>query len=219
MRGVVFAGVVAGSFILSSGAQALTEDFESLPSTGNLVGQSILDGHGTLTSSNRTLRVYNTSPPVGEDGDLEYANSGQALIFQQNGSATSAPNDHRDGGTLTITFNKAIDLLELTIFDFEQGEQISFTSDKGLIGSATGTASDAGGTTQTAAATRTFDFANFGNTGFSQGITSLTIATDASTAFDNLVATPIPGAALLFGSALAGLGLYGRRRARNAAAA
>ncbi len=211
----VLAGVLVAGLAATSSQARVIEDFEGLPSTGDLNGSAVLDGLMSVSSPTNVLRVYDTSGTGGADGDLEYADSGQALILQRprRNAATDRPNDDANGGTVRFDVTAGVlDVISLTLFDFERNERASFTSDKGEIGTIVGTALERSGANQNASSTFVVDFASLANPENALGISWLRINTDASTAFDNLVATPIPGAALLLASGIAALGVARRRR-------
>ncbi|MEO1090829.1 MAG: hypothetical protein AAFX81_09365 [Pseudomonadota bacterium] len=216
---VLLTAAAAAAFMVPMTAQALvTETFEGFdPGTAiTAPNNEILGGRATIGSPTNELRVYPTDGSGGRDGDLEYpVGQGNALILQSRPGR--APNDDANGGTLTIDFAQPTDLVEITLFDFERGEFVEFyngaVGGANLIGRVDGTAREFSNNAQTDAATVTVAFAALANAGLAQGITQLTILTDASTAFDDLVVTPIPGAAVLLGTALAGLAWRRRQRA------
>jgi hypothetical protein len=216
--------VLAASFFAASGAHGAIIDFESF-SAGDPVDLITFDDGTTATvttDSNRSLAaggtdqagIFDTDNPTGNDSDLggPFASAsggpdlmpGKILIILGPDSGLGTPDDDAQGGAITFSFSRAVDLLAFNYFDTEaaQNDGLIVTSNNGdnsgLL-TAGDNEYDRFDTPFLNITTATFSF------GGSGGIDSLEIA-------DSATPIPAPAALPLLFSALGMFWLLGRMR-------
>ncbi|MEM7524383.1 MAG: hypothetical protein AAF360_11615 [Pseudomonadota bacterium] len=216
---------VAGS------AGAVTVDFSQSGGAVLVEGQELTDfdfggglsGSITAVGGANEARIFDTTPGsvgttaagLGGGGDPDLAGPftnvndetdvrvfGNALIIQEDAPTASAiPDDEAGGGTVTFTFDTAIDLLSLSYLDGERGAFVLIDGEQvGEVFSGND---------------QLFNEVFFGDSAL--GVTSFTVVYNGSGAigaFDAAIsAVPAPPALPLAIAAFLGLVLVGRRRA------
>lgn len=221
----LFAAVLASALITSAPAHATSTfiDFEGANYSTNPVTQiydadGFLRGTVSVTGGINEAWIYDTTPPVGADPDLEAPfydaanrpnltgglNPGNALIIQEN---RRRPDDNARGGVMTFEFFNPVDVDNLTLLDASRGNVTisAFDINDLLIGTNT----------------NLFDGDTNGAPNFYEvvslsylGVSRLELDfTNVSGAVDNIEisAVPLPAAFWLFGSAIAAFGFVARR--------
>jgi len=215
------------AFAMTS-AQAIVVDFDELAAgtivDGAFEGWSVSTEGGSGGSPDVAV-VFDTGNPTGEDFDLEAPffttnpdipneyNPNNVLIIQENDTCSAMmcedPDDDRNGGTITFTFDAPVTLNSIDVFDIEENEDsgvfeftaFALSGDGELI--ATLSIPVTGGD-------NTWDRVTFDDL---TNVGTLGIMLSGSGAIDRLDFTviPVPPAVLLFGSALALLAGVRRR--------
>jgi hypothetical protein len=213
--------MAAGFVLAASTAHGAVVDFETFAAGDVVTGVTFTDGTtaDVVTVSNRAggsnqAGIFDTNNPTGNDSDLggPFASaSGGAPLSPGNiliilgpvNPALGGPDDDAEGGTITFSFSRAVDLLSFNYFDTEAaiGNGLTVTSDtgesSGLL-NANNNQYDTFSTPFLGITTVTFSF------GGSGGIDSLEIA--------DVSRIPVPAALPLFFSALGMFWLMGRTR-------
>lgn len=175
----------------------------------------VVNGFGS-TATKGEARIFDTRETGTADDDLEgdftnvadsndVVDFGKALIIQERvGLASDIPDDERRGGTVTFTFDNAVDILSLAYLDGEKGAIA--TADGIQIGDfGSGVSGD-----------HKFVMLDFSNDPNAFQITTLSIQYNGSGAIGglNFVPSPVPlpaGLPLLL-AGLGGLGMAARKR-------
>lgn len=143
------------------------------------------------------------SPFTNVDDPLDVRSFGNALIIQEDaGTASAIPDDEAGGGTITFTFDNAIDLISLILLDGE--EDVFVTVDGQQVG-ATASSGD-----------NLFDTILFGDA--ARGVTEFTVNFGGSGAlgeFEAISAVPLPATLPLAVFAFGALGVIARKRRKG----
>ena len=215
------------AFLLAApAAQAAIVDFEAF-TAGQPINSITFDDGTTatvVTNSNRSIAnggtdqagIFDTNNPTGNDSDLAgpftsasggpALSPGNILIILGPDSGLGTPDDDAQGGSITLTFSRAVDLLGFDYFDTEaaQDDGLTVTTDTGENSGvlfAGDNEYDHFGTPLLGITTAIFTF------GGSGGIDHLEIATGTTP-----TPIPVPAALPLLFSAL---GLFGVLRLRR----
>ena len=222
MKAVISAAVTAVSFGVAGAAHAVTVDFSENNGAALSAGDILTDFDfgsgltGTASVSNTgggpdLALIFDSMSPTGGDDDLEspftnvddpfdMMSFGNVLIISEDGDVND-PDDEAGGGSITFTFDNAINLSSIALLDGE--EDISVSTSAGFNQSGFGGPDN------------TFDIAEINQS----GIVSFTVTfggSGAIGAFDaQLAPVPLPATLPMLAFGLAGAGYVMRRQQRK----
>lgn len=218
--------VTAASIVLlgmGAAASAATLTFDTLPAGTTAITTQIPGVTISASGGTNQAWIYNTGPN-GDTADPDLAgpftnindalvsvSPGNVLIVQELDSVDSdpGPDDNGGGGTLSLSFENAVTMLSMDVFDMKAGSKIQLFSDESFvtqIGMDFITANS-----DTNNAPNFYEQIVFG-IGGTAGVKGLRVIMEGSGAIDNVSYVPLPAAAWLFGSALLGLVGVSRRK-------
>jgi hypothetical protein len=223
----LFAAALTAALICSAPAHATSTfiDFEGANYSTNPVTQiydanGLLRGTVSVTGGINEAWIYDTTPPVGADPDLEAPfydaaqrasgnfdplSPGNVLIIQEN---RHTPDDNARGGVMTFEFFNPVDVENLTLLDASRGNVTisAFDADNLLIGTNNNLYNG-----DTNGAPNFYEVVSLSYL----GVTRLELDfSNVSGAVDNIQisAVPLPAAFWLFGSVIAAFGFVARRK-------
>ena len=225
--------IACAGLLCSSAAHGgiLTTDFSGFANGADVEGTTFNMGSfaefvATSTGDNQGLRIFDTTPGGPNDGgpdtDLIVPGFGNALILQDN--TGMVPNDSDEGGVITFSFLNAVELVSIDLIDYNGGSASTFTLEdtSGNVRifeipndwtGEPGPGVDGFGTlffdmNNQAGFMGVATFTDMGAFDLSN-VTAIVFDIGGSSALDNLVAVPAPGAGILL---LGGFAAAGRRR-------